>query len=172
MVDIETLSTRTDATITSIGACKFNFVSGITGTFKVNIDPKDSVKYGTHISTDTVEWWKKQPKEAVRGWTTNPQPLKESLIEFRDWLGVSKQTLWCKGLSFDFPIIGMSFSLIGEHKPWSHYQEMDLRTLFKVLNIDSAMREQSENDVTYHDALGDSIRQAKQLISLFDIEAF
>lgn len=173
MIDIETLSTHPTAVITSIGACKFTFIGGIGDTFKMNVNPVDGKKLGLNISPSTIDWWSKQSHEARMSWQSNPQPLVYVLTEFKEWLGDdSKQQIWCKGGSFDFPILASSYVAIGSEKPWSHWQEMDLRTVFKVVGFDQTARKQRQTDTQYHDALGDAIAQTKQLLSLFDIEPF
>ena len=81
MIDIETLSTASNAAIVSIGACTFSLDDDAVAagygakTFLVGIHP-DFYDFGTltppisgtgnsfHVDPKTVAWWKKQSKEA------------------------------------------------------------------------------------------------------------
>jgi hypothetical protein len=62
MLDLETLSTRPDATILTFGACKFSpynqedITQGIY--FRVSVD--EQIALGRHVDDNTVEWWGRQ----------------------------------------------------------------------------------------------------------------
>src|ERR1035437_5938474 len=105
MLDLETMSTRANAAIVSIGAVKFTFESGMTDEFLINVDPISCHKKGLHIDPSTIEWWKTQPKEAMDAWKQNPQDIIYALEELNLFIGSTpKQLVWCQGASFDFPI--------------------------------------------------------------------
>ena len=64
VVDLETLSTRPNSCIVSIGAVAFNLQEAILDEFFINVDASDCRSHGLHIDRNTIEWWKKQSKEA------------------------------------------------------------------------------------------------------------
>ena len=59
MVDLETMSSRADASICSIGAVKFEGKE-ILDTFYCTVDLKSCKDAGLRVSMDTVEWWSRQ----------------------------------------------------------------------------------------------------------------
>ena len=65
MLDLETLSTKPDATVLTFGACKFNpykqedIDKGIY--FRINVD--EQITLGRDVDDSTVEWWGKQAED-------------------------------------------------------------------------------------------------------------
>ena len=173
MIDIETLSTRSNAAITSIGACKFNFIDGITQQFKMNIDPASSKKFGLHIDMETVKWWSTQSKEARHGWQSDPQTLEFAMDSFNEWIGTDKMTVWAHGASFDFSIIQSSYVATKTKRPWKYTDEMCLRTTLKLLDsYQSFKNEKNTSGSVNHDSIADAVFQTKFLLSMFDVEVF
>jgi hypothetical protein len=174
MVDLETLSTKSNACIVSIGACKFDFrESVILDMFKVNIDPVSCKGYGLKIDKDTVNWWSKQSKEAIDSWKIDPIDLKTALINFNHWWDDTegKKYFWCNGMSFDSPILSNAYYATQIPKPWTYGREMDLRTTFSLIGFDlNAARRKSES--THHDSLQDAVEQTKYLLDFFGVDAF
>ena len=84
MVDLETMSTRSNAAICSIGAVKWEG-DKILDKFYCTIDIKSCKDAGMHISKATVEWWSKQNKEALKELTRNNISLQEALDKFEIW---------------------------------------------------------------------------------------
>lgn len=171
MIDIETLSTRTNACITSIGAVKFDLNgSKIFDKFKVNIDPKSCKDFGLHFGKSTIDWWSTQTKEARAGWQSNPVPLPLAIQMFDEFWGNDKYLFWCNGLSFDAPIMTNAYLAIGREegiKPWTYREEMDLRTVYSLVGFNSYEARKKRSDVVYHDALDDAIFQTECLFELF-----
>ena len=66
MIDLETLSTRNDAVILTIGAVKFNINKELDKTkqlyMRINLQSCKNLKM--HTDRSTVKWWKEQSKEA------------------------------------------------------------------------------------------------------------
>ena len=62
MMDIETLSTRPDAVILTVGACKFDpyTQTETTGDFYLRINVDEQAQLGRHIDENTVAWWGQQ----------------------------------------------------------------------------------------------------------------
>lgn len=165
MLDIETLSTKTNASIVQIGAVKFSLDNGIIDTFIVNIDPADCKKHGLDVEKSTVEWWMTQPKEARDSWRSNPQSLLDGLQQFVDWYGNTSKFTWAKGgQKFDFPILEYALKVCELKTPWKYWHCMDYRTLTNVLGIDDR-KLKSEGSV-YHNALSDCEEQFKVLCPL------
>ena len=100
MIDLETLSSRHDALILSIGAVAFNEEEIFEPGFYAAISIDSQVeKYGRHISDDTVAWWGKQSPEARKVLTDKkaielPKALKALSEYLRD---VAEPKIWGYG---------------------------------------------------------------------------
>lgn len=165
MLDLETLSTRNDAAILSIGACLFDIETGDIGpTFSRHIELDDSPLRG-HISADTIKWWLKQD-DAARIAITSPAKsvkLASALIELRDFIPRNKTLkLWSNGATFDLVIIRNALDRHNHIIPWQYWQERDTRTLVdiaeRITGINAAKT--TPFDGIKHDALADAIHQA------------
>lgn len=161
MVDLETMSTRSNAAICSIGAVKFEG-DKILDTFYCTVDIKSCKEAGLHIAKDTVEWWSKQNKEAFRELTKNNISLQEALDKFEIWFGPKSLPLWGNGAVFDNTILGNAYFNTGRKPPWHPWDDRCYRTvkaLFKWIPAD-------ERQGTYHNALDDAMHQTKHLIKI------
>jgi hypothetical protein len=66
MLDIETLSTRPDAVVLTIGAVKFSPWASDVNTddglyVRVNVD--EQLELGRHVQQDTIDWWGRQAED-------------------------------------------------------------------------------------------------------------
>jgi len=166
MVDLETLSRQQNAAIVSIGAVSFTFEKGIDAEFLVNVDPIDCHKNGLHIQKSTIEWWAKQPKEVAALWKINPQPLKNSLEQFNEFVGTDKELfVWAQGSVFDLGILNFARSACKVECSWKFYNEMDSRSIFNLLGIRNDIIRRGETG--YHSALDDARSQTMTLIKAF-----
>ena len=68
MVDLETLSTKNNATILTIGAIKFNLKDapgeGEQNTFYMRVNLDSCKELGLDIDKNTEKWWNEQSPEA------------------------------------------------------------------------------------------------------------
>lgn len=65
MIDLETLSTHTNASIIEIGAVEFNKIAGETGeSIDIFIKPQEWGMHERHIDGNTIKWWLSQSDEA------------------------------------------------------------------------------------------------------------
>jgi len=164
MVDIETMSTHSTAAIVSIGACKWD-MDGIQDTFYIAVSLADCLRLGLHKEQDTVEWWKRQSKEAQLAWARDGMPLDYALRSYSDWLGEEGKATdhYCWGLNFDIPILENAFRVCDLPKPWKYWNLKCARTLHAFL--DTGKIEKREG--TYHNAKDDAVTQANDLIRIF-----
>jgi len=164
--DLETLSSRPNAAILSIGAVSFTFENGIDREFYINVDPISCIKRGLHVDKNTVTWWKNQPKEVSDLWKVDPQPLDDALLKLNDFIGIDKrQLVWCQGGSFDHPVLESARISCDIPRVYQYWQEMDTRTIFTLMGIRNDKIRKEETG--YHSALGDAISQTNTLINLF-----
>jgi len=136
-VDLETLSTRSNAVIVTLAAVRFDLKTDEQEIFCVNINPVEGKKLGLHISQDTLDWWMKQPPEAVKAWQHSRIGITEALTQFNEWCGETKDTnFWCNGTNFDFPVLESSYEVVDMKEPWRYFNLMDMRTIYKVAKLD------------------------------------
>jgi DNA polymerase III epsilon subunit-like protein len=161
MVDLETMSTRADAAICSIGAVKFEGKK-ILDTFYCTIDIKTCKEAGLRISKDTVEWWSKQNKEAFKELTKNNISLEEALDKFAQWIGPKSLLVWGNGAVFDNTILANAYFAIDKKPPWSCWDDRCYRTVKNLFHWIPA----GERKGTYHNALDDALYQTEHLIKI------
>lgn len=176
MIDIETLSTRSDAAVLSIGLAAFDD-QGVTDTCEILIDPKQV--FG-HIDVGTVSWWMKQ-SDAARQATFSggtPQFHAASLMGtfFAHHFDTAAGEVWANGPQFDLEIlqhwidglIERSYVPRGSKLPWRYNQARDYRTFmaeWRRLGV-------PVNDVvgprsgTAHSAVDDAAGQARDVIAV------
>jgi exodeoxyribonuclease VIII len=160
MVDLETLSLEPHAAIVSIGATKFTIKDGIHETFTVNVDPMDGKQLGLHLDAETIEWWKKQPKEISDLWKVYPLPVKEAMTRFANWFGGRRLPIWANSPSADCVWLKESMKVTNTPCPWHYRDECDYRTFSKVFIVDFEWGDKA------HSSLDDAINQTNHLLKM------
>jgi DNA polymerase III epsilon subunit-like protein len=166
MIDIETLSTRNNAAIMSIGAVKFNIESGVIDTYYQNIDASTAKKYNRHIDKETIGWWSKQNPAALKALLVDVKQFDQVIPEFVEWYGVSTPT-WGNSAQFDLGIIESACLELSMPIPWKYWHCYCYKTvthLFGVNNADVRRAESGENQ--WHNALDDAISQTNTLVRI------
>ena len=166
VVDLETLSTRSNACIVSIGAVRIENLE-IVDEFFVNVDPMTCKEAGLHIQKSTVDWWAEQPKDTRQAWQKDPVPLDEALDKFQKFYGWDSIPIWGYGANFDVVILENAMTLSGwnenksemERYPWKFWDIYCLRTLMNVLN-------KKLPKANNHNALDDAVAEANMLIEI------
>ena len=107
------------------------------------------------IDASTVLWWLEQD-DSARNTLINGQhdaaPLITALEAFAAFVPAGAD-IWCKGASFDFPILKYAYHLIGMEQPWEFRNEWDVRHEMKRAGLVSPGM--------HHNALKDAVHQAK-----------
>jgi len=170
MVDLETFSTKEDAAILSIGACKFDpsvplGMNPIIDSFEVHIDPADCQRMGMHIDVDTVLWWMHADRDEARAELLSHRyswvDLAGALDEFKHWLGFGTLPMWGNGVAFDNVILKSAYERCNMPVPWSFYHDRCYRTV-KALAPDVKIKRVG----THHSAVDDAVSQAEHLIAI------
>lgn len=160
MIDLETWSTSPNASIRSIGACKFNEGGIASGVFYENIS--DSESNGLHVNECTRQWWSRQSQQAREALLINPKPLEYVLEEFAMWLPDTSATLmWGNGADFDNAILANAYSHFDLAMPWNFYNNRCYRTVKNLFPIVTIIRTGEK-----HNAIEDAISQANHLIQI------
>ncbi len=165
MLDLETMSTASNAAIVSIGAVKFSLnddaPNPIVDTFYCTVDAKSCAALGLEISKATVEWWASQPREVMDSLRHNAIPLKKALTDFSKWYGSKSLPTWGCGASFDNVIIANAYEAAGLIRPWKYWHDRCYRTMKEIIKLDEDVRQG-----TYHNALDDAMHQTTHLLKI------
>ncbi|MDH2296063.1 3'-5' exoribonuclease [Cobetia sp. 1AS1] len=168
-IDLETLSVRQDARITTIGAAAR--VNGELETFVCYLDAKTSQR-DRHIDPNTLTWWRKQGElyDQMMARCADGVSMRDGLLAFQSWyiqLGDkdARLTPWGNGSSFDVAMLEHAFRSHGMQPPWAFWMARDLRTL-KALAEDLGVYTKVEREGTHHDARDDAIHQLRMIETL------
>ena len=161
-IDLETIDTRPQATVLSLGAVKFNpFDDSEPHSemyFKISIDDQD--RLGRTASDDTIEWWTKQdPKIMEEAFDQEGAITVEEALSKINKFVVGVDVLWGQGYGFDYTIIEDMYRSLSKPIPYNFWQVRDSRTLFSVCKEDP--RKKIQNDL--HNALADAYYQSKAI---------
>lgn len=128
MIDIETLSTRPDAAVLSIGYCIFNNNSvSVPQEFLMDVD--EQIRLGRHVDFSTICWWMGQGDEA--------KDLVFSKNDHRmDIVGAQRAFKWVieewnikEVWSHGFMDLAVLSHMFDDDTPWSFRDQRDTRTL-------------------------------------------
>lgn len=165
MLDLETLGTRPECVILTLGAIKFDPYNidsfGASLYLRFNVD--EQIAIGREVQQDTLDWWAKQDS-AVRNEAlgdSNRATLEAATQQLNKFL-VGVETIWAQGPVFDIVILENFYRQLGKPVPWNYWQIRDSRTLFGV-HGDPRVKGRSG----HHDALADCIYQAQGVQQIY-----
>ena len=165
MLDLESLGTRPDCAILTIGAVKFDPYTpdSFGDSLYHRIDVDEQLALGREIQEDTLRWWSTQAddvrEEALgEGNRVSLETLYKDLNRFC----VGVDAIWCQGPAFDIVILENIYRQMGWPTPWQFWQIRDSRTLFQV---HGDPREKGKAGL--HNALEDCISQAQGVQQIF-----
>ena len=155
MVDLETLDTKTSATILTLGAVRFDpFTNAPMKELYLRVDIDSQDKLGCTVSDDTLQWWSQQNTD-VKEEAFNPLnriPIHEVINQFHA-LAWGCSHFWSHGATFDLMILQNIYEKLGRAYPWNFWEMRDTRTLFELADPDMPKD-------ALHNALEDAKRQA------------
>lgn len=161
MLDLETMSTRSNAAIASIGAVKFEVGTGIGDTFYRTVDLRTCKAVGLHVDPETVEWWNKQDKNARQALLKDNVSLAQALDDFAQWFGSKSLPVWGNGAGFDNVIMDNAYRAVNTKRPWLPWEDRCYRTIKNVIQVPA-----DERQGVYHNALDDAMHQTKHLLKI------
>ena len=165
MIDLETLGTKPNSVILSIGAVAFD-ENGIHDEFYVNVDLENSMALGFSIDPSTVYWWLKQSSEAGAVLGKNLTIADKAIKEFCSFVCRNEPSeVWANSPSFDCVMLKSYFNKCDHGEPWAFWIERDYRTF---LSLTSASRVYPS---IAHNALEDAKAQAQTLINFWNVKA-
>lgn len=162
MLDLETMGFEGRSAIISIGTVAFDPNSGTLGeTFYTNVDLDSCIEQGLEVNGATVAWWITQRSDAKKALFSDAKPLNEALDEFTKYINQFKNVkVWGNGLGFDNVIIKNAYKAIKKERPWSDFQDRDMRTLVDITETIYGKHKHLKKGVA-HNALDDAVNQAK-----------
>lgn len=167
MLDNETLGTTADAMILSIGAVKFDPVTGKIDDngFYVSISVDSNFAFGRRISEDTLIWWLKQPAAAQQVFFEPKETLDNALLLLSDWIGTGDYEVWSKGADFDIPMLAHAYTQCGIEIPWKFWNARCFRTWSKLPGAGSVTVPTAGG--VKHNALADAVHQAQHASAIY-----
>lgn len=163
MIDLETMGTRPDAPIISIGAVTFD-AEGIKRKLYLNVDLGSAVNSGAKIDAKTVMWWMGQSDEAREALVTKDDQYSVvgALIVFSKWMHSDNISgVWGNGATFDNVILRETYLNAAVMCPWEFWKDKCYRTV-KGMYPDVTI----ERAGVHHNALNDAETQAEHLIRI------
>lgn len=164
MIDIETLDTKPNSVILSVGGVKFNAKQDKEPWdefyFRLNVEDQEN----RAISEDTIKWWSQQDPEIQENAFSDKDRIHVSdfLKKLNKWL-VDVDEIWAHGYGFDLIILESLYRDNNQPFPWHFGQCRDSRTLFKLFDIDPRKNIQQN----LHNPLEDAYYQAKAVIQSY-----
>lgn len=171
MLDLETLSTKPNAVIASIGAVVFDKTTIIDEFYQVL---SLSQQEGRHIAFGTVEWWIHENLFCLAALTPHVKTeVGLALTKFSDFClkdsDINQVMMWGNGADFDNVLLRDLYewwkkvddNFFKLAVPWRYYNNRCFRTL---KNLDPAMANNAMSAVpkqTQYNALDDALWQAK-----------
>ena len=125
MIDLETLSTRPDATVLTLGAIKFDPYTDSephAGLY-LRVDVDEQSELSRHVDEGTLEWWGRQDekiKDEALG-DEDRVSLNSMVKQLNKWC-VGIDELWCQGPLFDYAILQNLYAQLGQPVPWNYWQ--------------------------------------------------
>jgi len=165
MLDLETLGTRPNCVVLTLGAVKFNpFRLDMPGPgLYIRPDADEQIASGREVQEETVEWWMQQAedvREEALG-SDGRVPVANMLKELNRFL-VGVDNIWAQGPVFDIAILENLYRQFDISFNWQFWQIRDSRTLFGV-HGDPRVK----GKVGLHNALEDCVSQAQAVQQIY-----
>lgn len=143
MVDIETLGTKPNSVMLTIGAVRFNPFGDDSENkngpndmdqFYCRVDPETFTWPDAEVDDNTLAWWGQQSADVREEAFTEEGrlPVLKVMQEFYKWCQPHDR-IWANGPAFDIVILEHTYRRLGRGFPWQYYQVRDARTIYKMV---------------------------------------
>lgn len=164
MIDMETMATRADAVILSIGAVKFQRETDYIDNDAFYAICSIGGQEKRHMSPDTLAWWVSQDAKAKSIFLAPEKvSLGVALGQLKSWCDDDSRLLWANGADFDIPLILHALDTHGFSPLVRYYNHRCYRTM----KNEYTMVPQPDFQGTAHNALMDAMHQAKHLQAIY-----
>lgn len=162
MLDLETLSSASDAAITQIAAVVFDLDTGELG-----VDFDVLVKSGPgRVDRGTALWWMQQKGAAEFAARVEKEGIElgEALQLLAGFVTAQGKgvPLFAHGATFDFPVVASAAAACGLEMPWSFRDQNCCRPFYRELGRVPEVPPPA--GYVKHDALSDCKMQVAQLV--------
>lgn len=166
MIDLETMSSRHNAIVVSIGLTAFDKTGVEPSGLRVVVARDPQREYMRDESADTMAWWQKQAPEARHVFEEPQAPVMEALVTVRGYIeaetdGPKAVEVWGNGADFDLPIITSLFQDFKIAVPWKFYNHRCFRTLKNMMPKRYKIITGELKNPLKHDCLADARWQAE-----------
>lgn len=166
MIDLETLSTKTNASIIEIAAVAFDINTGqIDNEIDILISPDYWGKDNRDVSGDTILWWMQQSPEASTRFKQKGTTLERALHDLFSFINnysYQEVYVWGNGATFDISILQSAYEYFEISLPWKFRNIRDLRT---IVALQPDIKDKTEFVGIKHNALDDCKHQIKYLVN-------
>lgn len=155
MIDIETLGTRSNAVIMSIGAVQFNLKGDTKAVLHRGVTINSCLNAGLEVDGDTIEWWLRQDKKNIEKLLELEKRHLSIVLQELDSIDMHQNgwSVWSHGSVFDIVLLENAYKAVGRKPWWDHRNVRDTRTLFDIAEYKYKAK-------GGHDALEDATNQA------------
>ena len=173
MIDIETLSNKSNASVIAVAAVEFNKYTGDVGdTFIEYVNPKYWCNYNGDTDGETIAWWMTQDADTLRHMVENCQKSENSFSSVLMYLSSfikdhdSPKTedtdivVWGNGSIMDIGILRDGYNKFSIPVPWKFWAINDVRT---IVALNPSIKEETEFIGERHNPLDDCLHQIKYL---------
>lgn len=159
MLDLETLGVIPTSIVLSVGIAIFNEKYEIIDKKMWILDKNEQLKLKRTYNQGTVDFWKRQPKEAKEQFNSDEvYNLEDFKINFYNYVSSFKiDTVWSSAPVLDVGCLQTLFG-DGDYLPWRYDQVRCLRTIRDYMQ---GFPDRGEN--IHHDCLYDCIYQIECL---------
>lgn len=168
MLDLETLSTDSNAVVVSISAIEFDRYTGeMLNAFERRLNIQQQIEANAVMDSSTVMWWLEQSKEAQNELTRLPEhEVIGVLREFTLFCKRNNATaIWGNGATFDNVILRNLYHKFNLELPLGFWTDRDVRTLVDLAGIDTRSY---EFDGVRHRGIDDCKHQIKYCVDAFN----
>jgi 3' exoribonuclease, RNase T-like len=180
MLDLETLSTRPDAPILSIGGVLFD--PTVSNPFEelrerailLRIDPADAVTVCGRVDGNTLRWWFSQPDEAIKQLIDGElHSVRDALIKLwrysharvdgmAEWHRAAPipTHIWARSPDFDCKIIESACERAEVRYPFPFYNQRCVRTAIDLAFPNGDAPKPTARGAVRHNAADDAVTQA------------
>lgn len=164
-IDLETLGTRYDSYILSIGVAAFDIATGkIVDTFHERVICDDNY----HIDVGTCMWWLDQNDDARKSITDRNDaiPIIIALRRLGMFMNSYEEIIvWGNGSHFDITLLDHAYHKSGSIQPWQFWNVRDMRTILSVASELGFDKKLVKREGIHHNAVDDAVYQAKVMIA-------
>lgn len=171
MIDVETLSTKTNASIIEIAAAEFNKYTGAVGDiFDRLVEPSEWAKNGRDVDGTVILWWMSHSDVMTKKFldvTIKKSNLKSALYDLSTFVkehdninnnGRERVTVWGNGATMDITVLQSAYEYFNMKTPWQFWAVNDCRT---ISNIIPDIKENTEFEGVKHNPADDCRHQIK-----------